>query len=574
MRLLPVLALVVVLAAPAARAAETDDDARVLATWSEALTFHLDRIGYRTVSVSETRQGRRLELSEFLKTRLSDTRPRYFKVLSLDVDREGRPRGLQCRVQDGRRRWEVTGRAEAGAFLVTRSLGPAGEEKREARLPLEADVTFRAWTPLQAYFDGLRPGRTWRWRVIDESIGGLVPEPCYVRALGTQRIGPGRAGSALGWALAAERVAYVFGPRGRVLRRVWQSTPMIASTVPPGEATRLDAGPDFSGRGVEVEGLSGDRYTSDRFGYTVRIPPYPFVPHVSPDAGAIAITDLTDLAEVTIRPAIDPRLARSGGGLADCDEAGLEAIAEMVQQQWAARYDEVEAPDATLAVEVGGHPARAVAGTVVQGAARFHFRNAVVAAEGCGVLVTARLADRPLAARRALVGTIADSLKFVPPAGRLPVEVDGDRVRVPYYGLELRLPSDAWAIPEHLDGPATVLELARKDQAAVAVVRVLAPTAGDALADFARDRAEQVGLSIEASAPKVRDGTLAGRRAALVEWEGNLLGGRPARARALYTELGDRVLGLILVARAGDAGAVRDLDAILKSVKITHEATE
>ena len=533
---------------------------RLFSEW-HALYVDGRKVGYHTRNVQRLADGGyRFRDETFLKLRASAPDARSFKIVQADVDPDGSPRTLDSSIAVGSRAWHVAGRRRGNAFLLERTVGA---DTVSAEVPLEKNLTLRTWALLASFFGAADPGGTSRWLVIDESLGAVLPDPCLVHVLGPQTVptGPGKSlsGTAVVTAAGQEIVAHLLDNRGRTLRSVWQSAPIIAEAAGFSEARRLDLAADGP-RGPAIPGLEADRYKNDRLGYSLRVPPYPFVAFVVPDANTIRVEDLTDGASVTVRPAVDPRLATAG---ADADE--LLQLADVVHQQWAARFDSVQAQP-PRETELAGRPARLIEGTARLGCARLHFRNVFLVGEGFAYLVTA-LADRPLDKKRALADAILASLRLAPPEGRLPVLVSGNCLRIPYYGLEMTRPDERWKIPRHLDGPATTLELAREDRAAVAVLRMLSAPKDQPLADFVAERARLAAENLKIEKPEAQPATLGGRDALELKYAGNLLAGRPAHCRAIYMPLGSQVLELVLIARAGDDGAPKDLETIRASIR-------
>ncbi|HET6442906.1 MAG TPA: hypothetical protein VFH53_11085 [Phycisphaerae bacterium] len=535
---------------------------RLFSEW-HALYVDGRKVGYHTMNVQRLADGGyRFRDETFLKLRASAHDARSFKIVQADVDPDGSPRTLDSSVAVGSRAWHVAGRRRGNAFLLERTVGA---DTVSAEVPLEKNLTLRTWALLASFFGAAGPGGTARWLVIDESLGAVLPDPCLVHVLGPQTVpaGPGKSlsGTAIVTAVGQEIVAHLLDNRGHTLRSVWQSAPIVAEAAGFAEARRLDL-PEAGPRGPAIPGLEADRYKNDRLGYSLRVPPYPFVAFVVPDADTVCVEDLTDGSSVTIRPAVNPRLATI-----HADAAELLQLADVVHQQWAARFDSVEAQP-PRETELGGRPARLIEGTVRLGCARLHFRNVFLVGEGFAYLVTA-VADRPLDEKRALTGAILASLRLAPPEGRLPVLVSGNRLRIPYYGIEMARPDERWKIPRHLDGPATTLELAREDRAAVAVLRMLPAPKDQPLADFVAERARLAAENLQIQKPQAQPTTLGGRDALELKYAGNLLAGRPAECRTIYVPLGSQVLELVLIARTGDPGAPgpKDLETIRASIR-------
>ncbi|HET6442936.1 MAG TPA: hypothetical protein VM219_01725 [Phycisphaerae bacterium] len=557
--------------APAASAGQPEEAAESVFRQWHSLYLDGRKIGYRTVSLHRLPGGgHRIKISLFLKQRIADTKARYVKTIRAEVDAAGRPRALDCQVASGARRWRVKGERLDDSFRLTRTVG---EKETKASVPLQADVTFRSWALLATFLGGAGapaaepdgpPGRVARWRIIDESLGAVLPDPCLVRIIGPRSIplGGGKtvSGTAVLEVCGPEVVAHLVDRRGWTLRSVWQSAPLVAEGVTMGEARRMADDGEGPG-GVSVPGLEGGRYRNPRMGYQVYVPPYPFVAHVARDADTVRLTDLTDEAWVTVRPAIDPRMATMHAA-----EQELKRLADLVHQQWAARWDEVEAGE-PRDLYLNGREARRVEGTARLGCTTFHFRNVFVVGQGLAYLVTAARADRPVAAVGSLLGSIVASLRLLPPEGRMPIQTSGDRLRIPYYGLEVRRPSERWKAPRHLDGPATVLELAREDQAAVAVLRVLTPRDKESLADFVARRAGLVAEDLGIDAPEAASTTLAGRKGLELAYEGDLLAGEPAQCRAIYTPIAKRIFVLVLVSKTRAEDAREDLERLRESVR-------
>ncbi len=566
-RTVAIILALMLMAIPAA-AADTDDPSKgqLLSAYSQAIYYEGHKVGYRTVSIHRLPGGgHRLKVNEFLKTRASASQARYFMVLEEEVDDRGRPRSIECRTVSGSRVWTVSGRAEDGEFLMERTVG---EKKATARIPLEDDVVPAAWAVFQPILGSVREER-YQLRLVDERLGGLVPDVCLVQVVGRGRVeGPG------GQTLTGESVVRRCGPtetlylidgRGQILREMGRSAPFAAEMVPAREAMDMAAG-RTGPRPEGIEGLASNRYRSDRFGYEVFVPRYPFVAHASPGGGAVRIADVTDEASVTVRPGTSGSLAAIGA--ADGDR--LIELAEAAHRQWASRWDEVEVREPRLS-RLAGRQAALIEGRATLGCATHFFRHTFLVSRGVAFLVTARVVDRPLSRRPELLDPIAVSLELSAPEGRLPIVVSGDRLRVPYYGFELRRPGSAWKVPARLGGPATALELVRADGSAICVVRVMTPTGDDDLEEFVTDRAQGVGMGLAATDPKPQKDILGGRKALRLTYEGDLLNDRPSRCDALYTMLRGQVFAMLLLSEDETIEARRELDRIRRSLRFIRQ---
>ncbi len=536
---------------------------KLLSAYSQALYFDGRKVGYRTVSIHRLPGGgHRLGTSEFLKTRTSATAADYFSILEEEVDAAGRPRSVECRTTSGRRTWTVTGRAEGDHLALERTVDGT---RTEARIPLEDDVTWSSWAVFQAVLGGEAGSRLERRRVVDERLGGLVPDVCYVQAVGrgSWRAPDGRTltGRTVVRRCGPAETVHLVTDRGQVLRTVGRSSLWVAELRPALEAMDLNRG--LIGRSPRsIEGLGADAYRNEQFGYAIRVPPYPFVAHASPGGESVRIADLTDGAVVTVRAAAS---GASGVG-GTVEEALLKELAELAHRQWASRWDDVEVREPRLA-RLAGHDAAIIDGRARLGCTTHHFRHTFLLSHGYAFLVTARLADRPLSRRPELLDPISASLKLSQPEGRLPVLVSGDRLRVPYYGFELHRPGRGWTVPTRLDGPSTALEIVREDGTAVCVVRVMTPGREQGLEGFVADRAEQVALSLAAARPLPRKASLGGQRALRLSYEGDLLNDRPARCDAYYTTLGERVLAMLLISDREADEARKELDGIREGLR-------
>jgi len=547
--------------APPASAAE----ARFLRAHWLSLYLEGRKVGYVTESLYALADGgRRLQRGVFLKTAPRAGEFGYVEAITADVDARFRPVALDCRVLSAARSWQVTGRAENGELALTRTLDGASAT---ARIPIEDDVTFLAWTVPATLLSGTPPGRTRRWLVVDESLGAMLPEPCLVANLGPQsgvlKAGePPVSGTAVGWACGVERVGHLLGADGRVLRSVWQTAPLVAEAAGLTEARRAVA-PDGP-TGLVIEGLEAGRYTSDRLGLSLEVPAMPCVAHVVAEAGAVQVVDLTDEAYVLVRPAPGPPAA----GAAPPSEADTALRADLAQREWAARWDEVQA-DPARTETVGGREARTVTGTARLGCTTFHFRNALVPGDGVAWHVSAVAADRPLRARPGPLAHVVESIRVTAPQGRMPLLASGDRLVSRHYGFEVTRPGPRWRIPTHMDGPATALELVREDHAAVAVVRVFALRSDESLGSLVADQARQAVENLGVPRPEPKAATLGGRKALELAYEApRALSGRPARCTAVYTMLDGRALALVLLAATdADAGAAEELRRLRESLK-------
>jgi len=571
------------LAADAGAGAAAAPKAKFIRSQWQSLYLAGMKIGYITQSVYAFPDGgRRLQTNRFLRRNRAAGRFGYYEMITADVDADFRPRALTCRVVSGDRQWHVTGRVEKGALVLTRTVG---EKSASARVPLEKGVTFLSWALRATLLSGARTGQTHRWRVIDESLGALLPDPCLVRVIGPRGLpaaGDGRnlLGIAVGWSCGAERVAHLVESNARVLRSVWESTPMVAEATSLSGARRLNS-PAEAPPAADVPGLTGERYRNPRLGLSLWVPPYPYVIHVAEPSGAVMITDLTDEAYMSVRPAYGsgPAVAVAGASAqAGQDGEAAEPLlaSHPIQQEWAARFDEVTA-EPRAAVVPGGAKAynvQGIGGTARLGCTTYHFRNLLLSGEGLTWFVSLAVADRRLTAKAVLLEKVSRSIKAAAPEGRLPIQAVGLVLRSPYYGFQIRRPNMRWKVPDHVGGPLTALEIVREDHAAVALVRVLTPRKGQSLEAFAAEQAETAAETLGVEKPEPRPTTFGGQRAIEIAYEGKaILSGKPARCKTVYTQRQGRVLALVLVVAAdADETAAREIEQIRRSVRFIWQA--
>lgn len=523
------------------------------------------KIGYTTQSLYLFPDGsRRLQTNTFLKKTAGADKAGYSKSVTADVDAKFRPQSVECRVFSGDRSWQVTGKAEGGQLVLTRKVG---ETSATAKIPIDDDVTFLSWALPATVLGRGKTDEGRRWLVIDESLGTLLPGPCLARVLGVRpTAGPGGGtvqALAVAWMNGAEHVAHMVDPQGRVLRSIWQTMPMVAEATSLTEARRLLGAPDGPA-GVAVEGLESEqRYHHPRLGLTLTIPPYPWVALSVAEAGAVEVRDLTDEASLYIHPVTGLRM--SGEAPA---EAEVARTADLVQREWASRWDEIKA-EPVRTERAGDREAPTIVGTARMGCTTFHFRNQFVSGNGLTWLVSALVPDRAVAEKPALLGTVMASMKWVPPEGQLPLVGAGDVLRSPFYGFEIRKPGPRWKVPAHQDGPTTVLELARDDQAAVAIVRAFTLRAGQTLESFVASQAQDAADNLDVKKPDPKETTLGGRAALEFAYEAKkVLAGRPARCTLIYTKVENRLMSLVLIAAAdADESAVKELGELRESLK-------
>ncbi|MCX5677401.1 MAG: hypothetical protein NTX87_20655, partial [Planctomycetota bacterium] len=438
-----------------------------------------------------------------------------------------------------------------------------------ARVPIDDDVTFLSWT-LPATLRTAAQGETKRWLAVDESLGALVPDHCLVQVLGPRTIpaepgGQPIAGTCVVWACGPEQVAHVLASDGRVLRSVWQSAPLVGQAAGLIDAQRLRASDDGPA-GPAIEGFDGRRYTDARRGFSIAVPPYPFIAHASPSTGSVAVADLTDEAYVIAQMAFLPRPASAAAGAADAGR-----LADLLQRSWAARFEDVQAGPGA-ADNLADQPAQQVEGTARLGCTTFFFRNYFLTSEGRAYFLSVMSADRPVSSEPVLASDVVRSLRLSLPEGPLPLQASGDLLRSPYYGFELRRPSPRWMIPQHVDGPLTVLELARQDHAAVAMIRLLKPRPGQSVADFAKDQAQLAADNLNVARPEPKPVLLGGRAAYEIVYEGKrLLSERSGRCTIVYTKMGGQVLALVLIAATdADPAAAKELQELRESLKFVE----
>ena len=543
-----------------------------------ALFLGGQKIGYTTRSLYRLSDGgHRLKFNTFLIRRPGETPFSFYRLTTADVDARFRPRGLVCEVTSGFRQWRVTGTVRGNTLHLERTVD---DEKTTAAIPLEDDMTFRCWALPATVMRGTEAGQTRRWLVIDESLGALVPEPCLAQVLGQRGMpaaedGENLIGTAVAEACGLEQVIHLVDGQGRVLRSVWQTAPMVADATSLSEARRMPATGDPP-PAAEVPGLSWRGFESERLGLALHVPPAPYTAYVLDAVGAIRVADLTDEAHITFRaiqgmPALpEPALAlppdleagETAAGPSPADEAEADTLLATlpIHQQWASQFEDVtvEPSRATVPGGAKGAQVRAVAGTARLGCTTFHYRNLLFWGRGLAWFVSVVVADRPIQAEPALSETVARSIRLAPPRGRLPLQTLGLTVRSPLYGFQVQRPSEAWVIPEHTGGPTMALEMARKDQSAVALVRMLEQPEGQTLEGFVRDQARLAAETLGVEAPEPKPAPLGGVAGWEIAYEGDgLLSGRRARCTAVYVRWQGRVLALVLVVRsdAGDAVA-------------------
>jgi hypothetical protein len=356
---------------------------------------------------------------------------------------------------------------------------------------------------------------------------------------------------------------------GRTIRSLWQTTPMVAEGTSLSEARRI-AGVGPGPAGIEIEGLETGLYRNARLGITITLPMYPYVAHVVPDVGLVYVTDLMDEASVLVRPASAPR-PPAAGPLPDAEAARQ---ADLLEREWAARFEDVKAEPRVAKSGDAGAQSRSFTGTARLGCTTFNFRNLYLPGDGLPWFVSVTVADRSVAEKGVAIENLVGSIKLAAPAGQLPVQVAGDLLRSPAYGFEMRRPNKNWRIPTHASGPMTVLDLAREDGAAVVLVRVATPPAGQTLAAYVTQQATSVAESQGVPKPEPAATTLGGEKAVQIVYTGpKMLSGEPARCTTVFMQLDSRIFTLVLVVRVdADLTAAKDVESLRESLKFAKAA--
>jgi hypothetical protein len=127
-------------------------------------------------------------------------------------------------------------------------------------------------------------------------------------------------------------------------------------------------------------------------------------------------------------------------------------------------------------------------------------------------------------------------------------------------------------IPQHVDGPLTVLELARQDRAAVAMIRLMKPRPDQSVADFAKDQAQLAADNLDVARPEPKPVLLGGQAAYEIVYEGKrLLSERSGRCTIVYTKMRGQVLALVLIAATdADPAAAKELQELRESLKFVE----
>ena len=550
--------------------AAKEDEARIVFAQWHSLYVAGEKVGYRTTSLYRLAGGgQRLETNEFLRRARNEGQFTYYKMIRADLDAKGRPAALDCRVKAAEREWHVTGKAEGDEFLLSRT---SGTVETTAKVPLGEDLMFLSWTLPATMRRGTHDGETRRWTALDESLGGIVHDPCLVRVLGPRTLaaGPGAsiAGTAVFWALGPEQVAYFTDAEGRDLRSIGQSSSMVALATGLLEARKLTPGevPPPGAAGAAVEGLLGNQFTNPRLGYGMTAPPWPYLLDSARESGLVRIHDATGEESLVVYPVAANEPLRAGS----VPDAAWDRLAGLLQQQWAARFEDVVIEKAQ-ADHVAERSARVISGTARIGCTPLTFRNFVFIGDGLAYLVSVT-SDRPPAANDVLGVQVPQSFRFTAPEGQAAVQSQGDKFESAKNGFEIQRPGPRWKVPLRHDGPATTMELVRDDLAAVAIVRLLPPRPGQAFKDFVADQAELASDNLTVRKPEIRPTKLGGRDGFEVVYEGKLLSDQPARATGVYVPLEDRIFCLMLMARKdADAQAAKELEAVRESVTFTRK---
>jgi len=525
-----------------------------------------EKVGYTSHSLYDLSDGgHRLKSNAFLRITRGAPRIGYYRKTTADVDAAFRPRAVTCEVQSGGRTWRVTGRTENGTLQLKRTVEG---DTATAAIPVDDDLTFRCWAVPATVMRGTPAGQMRRWLVVDASLGAVLPDPFLVRVLGPHTLpaagdGPALQGTAVLSGCGAEQILHLVDAKGKVLRRLWQTSPMVAEATSLSEARRLEK-PDAIPPAVELPGLSYRGYTSDRLGLTVYVPSIPYATHVVSDSGFVTITDLTDEAYVTVRPVQGPEppvgaAAREAAGGDDDDEPPV-LVGLPVFKEWAGRYSDVTVephrviqPGLSKSMKVLG-----VDGTARLGCTTFRYRNLLFWGNGLPWFASVMVADRHVGSKPMLAQNVIRSIRTEPPKGRLPIQVLGDIIRSPLYGFQIRLPSQAWVIPRHTGGAPTALEVARTDQSALAVIRFVDRDGDQTLKDYVVKQAALAAKRFGGTPSEPQGVMLGGLPGYQIAYEGNgMLSGRPAGCTAAYVRRRGRVMALMLfvVSDAGEAVA-------------------
>jgi hypothetical protein len=561
----------------AADAGSSDVTARFVRSEWHSLFYDGEKIGYTTQSLYRLSDGgHRLKCNTFLRRRRGAPRLGYYRRTTADVDGRFRPLAVTCEVGSGTQQWRTTGRTDGGMLRLRRTVDG---ETGTASVPIEDGMTFRCWAVPATVMSGTETGATRRWLAVDASLGALLPDPFHVRALGPHTLPAARddeeplRGDIYLSVYGVERVVHLVGGDGRVLRRLWQSSPMVAEAAALSEARRLDT-EQKAPPSIVLPGLSHRGYRNERMGLSLYVPSAPYVLHVVEQSGAVRITDLTDEAQVELRPVLGPPPPPAAAPASGDGEAPPRLAAHPVQKEWAARFEDVTVAPSRASVPGGARGAEVlgVTGTARLGCTTFHYRNLLYWGAGLTWFVTIRSADRPVQGKPMLSETVVRSLRIEPPRGRLPLQTIGTTVRSPLYGFQVRLPSRQWAVAEHTGGLPTALEVARQDQAAVAVVRMMSRDADRTLQTFVRLQAREVARRLGVPEPEPQPAMLGGLPGYELVYKGDgLLSGRPAECTAVYVRRQGRVMALVLLVRADADDAVRDdVRALREGVQFLH----
>ncbi|MDP6380789.1 MAG: hypothetical protein QF662_05545, partial [Phycisphaerae bacterium] len=475
----------------------------------------------------------------------------YFRQVRAVVDSEFCPVEFETNVTEPGLVVKVSGRRQGDEFLMKKTVNG---QTTETRVKLQRGLTLRSVVRYRVFLEGLKVGRSWRWPVIDEVLGALMPDPILCQVVGQAELDKnGRKEQAHIVVIreGPQMVACFMDKKGYWPRVVHQQRNWAELLVPFGKVKDFGS-PRKDLKANRVPGLIGLVYANEDLGFRFSRPPYPWAISAAPGVRMNHLTG-NDWISIDVLAMLSTSVSP-------------ESLEKFMLERWATRFAQSKITYKKT-VRVASTSARRVRGTALLGCSRVNFEYTFILEQGFGYAISAVAVDRPLAAIRPAINMVLSSLQLMP-GKKTPGRFDGLRFTSPYYLFSLARPSKEWIVPSSRQGPRTAIEFVKRDRSACALVRI-EPTGKDfpGLGPYVKRYVAQV----PAKLPDAKDvtsvsGRLASAPASAVRYSSSAIDDAPCETTQWISVHEGRVYHLILITRTDKAKANEaELEAVLKS---------
>lgn len=509
-------------------------------TWY-LLSHEAEKIGYEVRALYEvTGQGNvahRLVTHRFLKDAPEAGRAGFLQKSTMDMDADWTALAFTTSLKPPRgERTVVEGRVADGKLTVTATCGP---ERLSSTAPVEGRPTFSG--AFVEWLAGQEPaeGKTFIRRTIDEKHGvvGTVPSAARILQKARLEVAPGKTedGFVVVEQNGAQATAHLLHAGGLLFRSEGQNHNLAAQEVSPLVGAKLEVTEAVTRWENHIPGKMDSVLSSESFGYTLKLPAYPYLATSMEDGQFLATESITagDGYLIIVRPVPNVEEEAVARLYADWGRS-MGPLSDVVEGQ--TTVDKLPARLYTGRGAIGGRPCS--------------FRLATVVRGHVGYLLAHLRVFPPSASDAEAFRTFLDGVSWSKIFGRERGHWEGPQYVSDSYGYRLQLLGPLWRLPEQREGVATSVEAVREDRSAMMAVMLEEPGATTTLDQAATAYEARIKAGVPGAADLKREATrLDGQAAVLLTYQAKAIDGEPTESRHVMALRGERLYILTFVGK-------------------------